>query len=150
MASETAVRECSIARTLELLGEKWTLLAVRELMLGSRRFSDIVRYTGAPRDILTQRLRKLEEHGIVRRSEYQERPRRSEYRLTDLGWSLLPLLTMLRAWGDAHLAGPEGPPLSFTHSCGAIVRPVVHCESCGDVLRPQDMRAVPTATSAEP
>lgn len=126
------VRTCSIARTLDVVGEKWTLLAVRELMLGSRRFEQIVRRTGAPRDILTTRLRKLKEHGLVERVQYQSRPDRFEYRLTDLGWSLDKVITMLRDWGDAHLAGPEGPPVVFRHSCGEVYRPRTVCAACGD------------------
>ncbi len=101
-------RACSVARTLELVGEKWSLLAVRELMLGNHRFDRIVASTGAPRDVLTTRLRGLEERGLVERVLYQEKPIRHEYRLTPLGKSLFPVITALRAWGDTHLAGPEG------------------------------------------
>jgi DNA-binding HxlR family transcriptional regulator len=126
----TNVRECSIARTLEVVGEKWSLLAVRELMLGNHRFDEIVRFTGAPRDILTARLRKLEEHGLVERRQYQDRPVRFEYHLTPLGASLQPVVTMLREWGDEHLAGPDGPPIVFEHSCGEVLRPVVTCAAC--------------------
>src|SRR4051794_26793649 len=100
----TDVRTCSIARTLEVVGEKWSLLAVRELMLGNHRFEGIVSRTGAPRDILTTRLRTLEEHGLVERRQYSERPPRYEYHLTDVGKSLLEIVVMLREWGDEHLA----------------------------------------------
>ncbi|MGA3489853.1 winged helix-turn-helix transcriptional regulator [Micromonosporaceae bacterium DT55] len=152
MAAGTEVRECSVARTLEVVGEKWTLLAVRELMLGNSRFEQITRYTGAPRDILTTRLRKLEANGLLERVPYQERPTRYEYRLTRLGWSLAPLVTMMRAWGDAHLAGPEGPPVGFLHSCGAQLTPVLHCATCQKPLRPEDVRpaAEPAATAPTP
>ena len=126
----TDVRTCSIARTLEVIGEKWSVLAVRELMLGNHRFDEIVRYTGAPRDILTSRLRKLEENGIVERRQYQDRPVRHEYHLTPLGLSLHGVVTMLRAWGDEHLAGVEGPPIVFQHSCGEVLHPVVACAAC--------------------
>ena len=142
MAAGTDVRECPVARTLELVGEKWTLLAVRELMLGNSRFEQITRYTGAPRDILTTRLRKLEANGLLERVPYQERPTRYEYRLTRLGWSLAPLLTMMRAWGDAHLAVPEGPSVEFVHSCGASLKPVLHCAACRQPLRAEDVRRV--------
>ena len=104
----TQVRECSVARTLEVVGEKWTLLALRELMLGVHRFDEIAGYTGAPRDILTTRLRKLEANGLIERQLYQERPARYEYHLTALGRSLVPVVTMLREWGDRHLAGADG------------------------------------------
>jgi DNA-binding HxlR family transcriptional regulator len=134
MASPDA-RECSIARTLDLIGEKWSLLAIRELMLGSTRFEQIVRFTGAPRDVLTARLRKLEEVGCIERTQYQDRPARYEYRLTELGRSLQPVITVLRDWGDQHLAGPEGPPLAVQHKCGAILRPQIRCAACGEQVR---------------
>lgn len=139
-ASPTDVRQCSIARTLEVVGEKWSLLAVRELMLGNHRFDEIVRYTGAPRDILTARLRKLEEHGLVERRQYQDRPVRFEYHLTPTGRSLQSVVTMLRQWGDEHLAGADGPPVVFEHSCGSVLRPQVVCAACEEPLRIEDVR----------
>ncbi len=143
----TDVRDCSIARTLEVVGEKWSLLAVRELMLGSDRFEEIVRRTGAPRDILTTRLRKLEAHGLVEREPYQDRPVRHRYRLTALGWSLAPVLTMLRDWGDTHLVGPEGPPVTLRHTCGELLRPRIHCAACGEAVTSRDLEVVTDGTS---
>ena len=128
------VRTCSIARTLELVGEKWSLLVIRELMLGSHRFDEIVRRTGAPRDVLTTRLRALEERGLIRREQYQDRPPRFGYHLTELGRSLHPVLAVLRDWGDTHLAGPEGPPVVFVHACGEVLHSRVVCEACGEPL----------------
>ncbi len=139
MAITEDVRDCSVAKTLEIVGEKWTLLAVRELMLGSHRFEEIVRYTGAPRDIMTTRLRKLEEYGLIERRPYQERPQRFEYHLTPLGRTLAPVVTMLRDWGDEHLAGQTGPPVLFRHSCGEILHPVVCCQACGREVRNRDL-----------
>lgn len=144
------VRECSIARTLELIGEKWSLLAIRELILGSTRFEQIVRYTGAPRDVLTARLRKLEEVGLVERSKYQDRPARYEYRLTELGKSLQPVINVLREWGDQHLAGPEGPPIPFEHTCGEIFHPKVACAACGDLVRWGGLKPLPGPGWTEP
>lgn len=138
MAS-TDVRDCSIARTLDVVGEKWSLLAVRELMLGNHRFDEIARYTGAPRDILTARLRKLEEHGLVERRPYSDRPPRSEYHLTALGRSLVPVITMLREWGDAHLAGPDGPPALFRHDCGEVLVAKVVCTACDQPVKGRDL-----------
>jgi len=135
MAITEGVRDCSITKTLEIVGEKWTLLAVRELMLGSHRFEEIARRTGAPRDILTARLRKLEQDGLVERRPYQERPPRFEYHLTPLGRTLDPVLTVLREWGDQHLTGEAGPPLAFRHTCGEILHPVVCCRACGREAR---------------
>ena len=131
----TQVRECSVARTLELVGSKWTRLVVRELFLGSRRFEEIVRFTGGPRDVLTDRLRRLEAHDLVTRVQYEERPPRFEYHLTDLGRSLAPIIATMREFGDRHLAGEAGPPIRFEHSCGSEFHPVLTCEACGEVVR---------------
>jgi DNA-binding HxlR family transcriptional regulator len=135
----TEVRPCSIARALELVGEKWTLLAVREMLLGSHRFDEIVRFTGAPRDILTSRLRKLEGAGLARRVQYQERPPRFEYHLTAQGQALRPVVATLREWGDQYLAGEEGPPMTFRHACGSDFHPAIACRACGQIATPQDV-----------
>ncbi len=129
--AETSVRECSVARTLEVVGEKWTLLIVRELLLGNQRFDGIVARTGGSRDILAARLRKLEQHDVIERVPYQDRPVRHEYRLTALGASLQPVVTVLREWGDAHLAGPAGPPVAFRHTCGERLETALVCTACG-------------------
>ena len=102
-------RPCPIAASLELVGERWALLVVRELWLGSSRFTDIVRGTGAPRDRVAARLRSLEEAGIVERRPYQLSPPRSDYVLTDSGRDLVPVLRALLAWGDAHAVAPDDP-----------------------------------------
>lgn len=140
VSRNTDVRVCSVARTLEVVGDKWTLLAIRELMLGNKRFDAIAAKTGAPRDILTARLRKLEERGLVERVPYQERPPRSEYHLTELGWSLHPVITTLRDWGDQHLAGKEGPPAVFVHACGETLEPTLVCAHCGEVVDRHSLR----------
>ncbi len=140
VSEKPEVRQCSIARTLEVVGDKWSLLAIRELMLGNHRFDEITRKTGAPRDILTVRLRKLEAHGLVERRLYQERPPRRDYHLTKLGWSLQPVLTVLRAWGDDHLTDASGPPISFVHSCGHVLEPAVVCAHCGDEAGPASLQ----------
>ena len=103
LQNKTAVRACPIARSLDVVGEKWSLLIVRELLLGNNRFAQIAAYTGAPRDILTARLRKLEDAGILERHRYSERPERFEYHLTGAGLGLAPVLTDLRHWGNEHL-----------------------------------------------
>jgi DNA-binding HxlR family transcriptional regulator len=128
-------RVCSIARTLELVGAKWTLLVVRELLLGNHRFDDIARFTGAPRDILTTRLRTLEAEGLLTRVQYQERPPRFEYHLTKLGRSLAPIVATLREFGDRNLAGEAGPPMVFHHACGDEFHAVLACRACGQVVR---------------
>lgn len=102
-------RPCPIAAALEVVGERWALLIVRELALGSSRFGDIVRGTGAPRDRISARLRSLEEAGVVVRVPYQDHPPRDEYRLTQSGRALLPVLDALLAWGEAHIVDPADP-----------------------------------------
>ena len=106
-------RPCSAAAALQLVGEKWSLLVVRELLFGVRRFDAIARNTGAPRDRLTARLRTLEEAGIVSREAYQERPPRYEYHLTEAGLDLAPVLFALFSWGDKWLF--EEPPVALRH-----------------------------------
>lgn len=121
-------RPCSVAATLSVVGEKWALLAVRELGFGNHRFDAIARNTGAPRDILTTRLRALEAAGILERRRYQERPPRFEYHLTDRGRDLAPVLQTLASWGDRWLA--EEPPVVFGHGDHELDVAVM-CRSCG-------------------
>jgi DNA-binding HxlR family transcriptional regulator len=102
-------RHCPIAASLELVGERWALLIVRELSLGTTRFSDIVRGTGAPRDRVAARLKALEEIGVLRRTAYQTAPPRYDYHLTESGWALVPVLDALRAWGLDHAVSPNDP-----------------------------------------
>jgi DNA-binding HxlR family transcriptional regulator len=140
-------RSCSIARTLELIGEKWALLTLREVFLGVRRFDAIQRNTGAPRDILSARLRKLVAAGLLERRQYQEHPARFEYRLTEPGRELLPVLLTLMHWGDRYLADGD-PPLIYRHRCGADLEPVLVCAACGDPVVRRDLTAVPTSPAS--
>lgn len=133
MTSE--VRQCSVARALELVGSKWTLLIIRELLLDTHRFDEIVRFTGAPRDILTARLRSLEAEGVIERVRYEQRPERFEYHLTPLGRSLGSVIATLREFGDRHLADESGPPATFLHSCGHDYHPALACRACGEIVR---------------
>jgi len=102
-------RPCPIAASLELVGERWALLIVRELSLGTTRFSDIVSGTGAPRDRVAARLKALEEAGVLRRTAYQTAPPRFDYQLTESGWALVPVLDTLLAWGLDHAVSPGDP-----------------------------------------
>jgi DNA-binding HxlR family transcriptional regulator len=123
-------RSCSIARTLEIIGERWSLLVLREAMLGNGRFDSILEATGAPRAVLAQRLNALVENGILERRSYQEPGRRArwEYRPTPAGKQLQPVLTGLMDWGDRHLAGTAGPPAITRHrGCGAEVHAELRC-----------------------
>ena len=104
-------RPCAIAASLEVVGERWALLIVREVGLGARRFNEIVAGTGAPRDRVASRLVTLVEAGVLEKREYQSRPARFEYHLTSSGRDLLPVLEALLAWGRAHAVSPTDPDL---------------------------------------
>jgi len=135
-------RACSIARTLDIVGEKWALLAVREVFLGDRRFDEMVRRTGAPRDTLAARLRTLVGAGVLERRQYSEHPARFEYHLTEAGRDLYPVIVTLMRWGDQYLAGDDGPPLVLRHHCGHQLEPQVICQACGEPLRARDTKPV--------
>jgi DNA-binding HxlR family transcriptional regulator len=122
---------CSIARTLEVIGEWWTLLILRDAFFGVRRFDDFQRDLGIARNILTDRLNTLVDHGILERCRYQEHPARDEYHLTEKGLDLHPVLLSLLGWGDRWTAGAEGPPLLLEHeNCGREVMPIMVCPHC--------------------
>ncbi|MFD5328858.1 winged helix-turn-helix transcriptional regulator [Streptomyces sp. NPDC127092] len=128
---KAAARPCSIADTLALVGEKYSLLVLREVSLGVHRFDRIARNTGAPRDILTARLKRLVEAGILEKVAYSERPLRYEYRATPAGEELGPVLVTLMAWGDRHL-NEKDRPVVLEHSCGETLTPRVVCAHCGE------------------
>ena len=137
-------RPCSIAAALQILGEKWALLAVREIFYGNHRFDRIVRNTGAPRDRLTARLRALEEAGVVERRAYSERPPRYEYHLTEAGRDLAPLTQALLAWGDRWVS-PEPPVVLRHHPADHPDHPdhpldvAWTCRTCGAEVRGPDV-----------
>jgi DNA-binding HxlR family transcriptional regulator len=137
---------CSVARTLEIIGEKWTLVVLREVFQGVRRFADMQARTGMPRQVLSERLSGLVEDGILRREEYQEpgQRTRSEYRLTQKGIDLHPVLLSLLAWGDRYLADPEGPALELYHrDCGGSVELELRCSRGHGDLSARDVRPKP-------
>ncbi|MGW0599865.1 winged helix-turn-helix transcriptional regulator [Streptomyces sp. NPDC002776] len=138
-------RPCSIADALALVGEKYSLLVLREVCLGNGRFDQLVRNIGAPRDILATRLRRLVDAGILTKRAYSERPQRFEYRPTRAGLELEPVLVTLMAWGDRHLRGDENRPMVIEHVCGNELLPVVTCSACGDEVRHEDLSAHPQA-----
>lgn len=144
MAWSTA--NCSIGRVLDVVGEKWTFQVLREVFLGVRRFEDIHDHAGIPRQVLSKRLATAVDAGLLRRVPYREAGARErhEYRLTDKGLQLLTPLAALMAWGDAHLADPEGPALQVVHrDCGAPVRLHLGCEAGHDTPDPTDLRFAP-------
>lgn len=141
------VRACSIARALDVVGDRWSLLVVRELTLGVHRFNEIAASTGAPRDVLTARLRKLEELGVVERREYSAHPPRYDYVLTMSGRDLAPVLQLLRQWGDDHVDAE--PPVAFRHEDHAFV-PQVQCAHCGQVPERGSVRREARVAAADP
>jgi DNA-binding HxlR family transcriptional regulator len=142
---------CSVARTLEIVGERWTLLIVRDAFFGVRRFDDFQRSLGVARNVLQGRLERLVEEGILERVRYQERPERFEYRLSEKGIDLWPVMVSLLAWGDKHVASDDGPPVVIEHrGCGGRVNDRRICESCGALLGPRDVKATRVQVAAEP
>src|SRR5215470_8959929 len=111
--------DCTIARTLSVIGDRWTLLVLRDAFLGMRRFDELQADLGISRHRLADRLGKLVRHGVLRRERYQTRPARWEYRLTDKGRDLYDVIVTIAQWGDAHMAGRKGPPVERVHrACG--------------------------------
>ena len=135
--------ECSIARTLEVIGERWSLLVVRDAMYGVRRFDDFQQDLGIARNVLTDRLTRLVEHGVMERRQYEERPPRWEYRLTDKGKDLMPVLLAMLRWGD-DWASDGKPPVRLTHLvCGQQTRPQLTCSHCNEELAWKQVRTDP-------
>jgi DNA-binding HxlR family transcriptional regulator len=138
-------RNCSVARTLTALGDRWGLLVLREAYYGARRFEVFLRRVGCARNILTLRLTKLVDAGVLERSPYQEPGKRArdEYRLTPAGRGLFPAVVALMQWGDAHLA-TTGAPVLLTHqTCGHTVEAIVRCRKDGRRLTLADVVAQP-------
>lgn len=133
-------RACSIADALEVLGDRWSLLVVRECGYGMHRFTDIQRGTGAATDILASRLKRLEAAGILRREPYSSRPVRYEYFLTSPGEELFPVLLALREWGERQLHPGTAPLNPVWHSCGAELHVEPTCRACREVVTPADLR----------
>lgn len=128
-------RPCTIAAALEVVGDRWSLLIVRELFFDQQKFNDIVRNTGGPRDIIAVRLRKLLENGILDREPYGNHPSRYNYRLTSAGYALLPVLLTLKQWGRDHAWGGAPDPAPLVHRrCGHEFRAQLHCRDCGERL----------------
>jgi DNA-binding HxlR family transcriptional regulator len=133
---------CSIGRAMEILGERWTFLILRESFYGVRRFSDIQRNLGIARNILSARLQNLVRAGILERRRYQAEPERYEYKLTDAGLALYPAIITIMRWGDEHLVD-DGPPVVLRHTCGAEAEPVLVCAHCREPMQPRDVTPVP-------
>src|SRR5215217_1093173 len=141
---------CSIAQSLEVVGEWWTLLILRDAFLGVRRFDDFVERLGISRNILANRLDTLVATGILERRPYDEARGRYDYVLTDKGRGLWPVINALRQWGDQWIYGPGNEPLVLEHrSCGCTTTPQVTCNACGETLDARSVRAVPGPGAAK-
>jgi DNA-binding HxlR family transcriptional regulator len=135
------VRPCSLAAALDVLGERWSLLALREIDYGVHRFARIAGYTGASRDILADRLRKLEAAGVIERRLYSEHPPRYEYHLTEAGRELFPVMLALYQWGDKWAV--DAPFLTRRHSCGQPLQVDPVCHHCRRPVTPDTIHAEP-------
>jgi DNA-binding HxlR family transcriptional regulator len=137
---------CSIAQTLEIVGEWWSLLIVRDAFRGITRFDDFQARLGISRNILTNRLEHLIECDVLVRERYQEHPARYEYKLTERGRDLWLVLAAMREWGDRWTA-PDGPRVPVRHEgCGEVATVVPHCSACGEVLETGALSAPPLAS----
>jgi DNA-binding HxlR family transcriptional regulator len=142
--TDTSAWPCTIARSADLLGDGWNLLIIREACLGVRRFEDFQRALGVGRNILTIRLNRLVDEGVLSRVEYQQHPVRHEYRLTPKGRDVYPILAAMAAWGDRWLTGPEGTPLVLHHApCGHDIHAVVVCSQCTAAIDVREITARP-------
>ncbi len=135
---------CSVARSLSVVGDRWTMLILRDAFLGVRRFEDFQNDLGMTRHRLADRLRKLVADGIMKRVEYAQRPKRFEYRLTDKGVDLYPVVVALLRWGDRWMAGADGAPIELVHQkCGEHILPAFTCPHCNEELNAREMTARP-------
>jgi DNA-binding HxlR family transcriptional regulator len=139
---ELDLEQCAIARFLSVLGDRWTLLVLSDSFLGVRRFETFKERLGISRTILTQRLNDLCEGGILKRVPYQERPTRYEYRLTEKGLDLYPVMMAMTKWSNAHYADAGGAPILSEHTrCGKDFEPELCCSQCGEPVPPWEVRA---------
>ena len=134
---------CSVARMLEVVGDRWTMLVIRDAFNGVRRFEDFQKSLGVARNVLTDRLGRLVDEGILRKVEYQDRPKRYEYRLTRKGVDLWPVIMSAMKWGDRYLYQGEAPVRVVHEGCGGELDERFHCTKCGAELGPGDVHGEP-------
>lgn len=141
---DLAAQPCSMARSTAVIGDRWTLMILRDCFLGVRRFEAFQQRLGISRTIIADRLKLLVEEGVLRRVPYQESPTRHEYRLTEKGLELHPAMMALVAWGDRHYADERGPPMLHRHkACGCDFRPVQVCSECGEPVTAREVETRP-------
>ncbi len=144
LGNDYANQSCSIAGALEVVGERWSLLIVRDVMLGLRRFDELQSHLGIARNVLQTRLTRLQEQDVLEKRIYQERPPRFEYRLTEKGLDLWPTIVALMQWGDRHAVPEGGPPVLLEHrECGGTVDDHRICARCGARVEVRDAVARP-------
>jgi DNA-binding HxlR family transcriptional regulator len=140
--SDIGDQRCSVAKTLSVIGDRWTLLVLREAFMRTRRFEDFQELTGASRAILADRLRALVEADVLERRKYGNHRDRFEYHLTQKGLDLYPVMVSLMNWGDRWMPDADGPPVELTHrGCGHVTHPELACPECGEWVGPRDIRA---------
>ncbi len=145
---DLANEPCSVARTVAVIGDRWTLMILRDVFLGIRRFEDFQARLGISRTITAERLKALVDEAVLKKVAYQDRPLRHEYRLTDKGLDLYPVIMAIVNFGDRHYAGEAGPPLLHRHkACGCDFAPVMTCSECHAPVGARDVetRAGPGA-----
>ena len=146
-----AAMHCSVAQALEVVGEWWTLLILRDAFLGVTRFDDFAKRLGIARNVLTARLETLVDHDVLTRVPYDEARGRYDYRLTDKGRALLPAMTALRQWGDEWILGEGKAPIVVEHTtCGHTSKGILTCDHCGEELTTRTLRARPGPGMREP
>jgi DNA-binding HxlR family transcriptional regulator len=141
--NQLEAQPCSLARTVAIIGDRWTLLILRDCFLRVRRFDDFQARLGIGRPILADRLAKLVQGGVLEKVKYQECPTRHEYRLTPMGLDLHPVILSIVHWGDIYLSGEAGRPLLHRHdACGQVFDPVLTCSECGEPVTPQSVQVL--------
>jgi DNA-binding HxlR family transcriptional regulator len=130
---------CAVAAALQVVGDPWTLLILRDAFFGVRRFDDWQARLGVARNVLAARLKSLTQQGVLETRLYSEHPPRKDYVLTRKGRDLLPVILTLKAWGDRHVYGEAERPLTHTHSCGAELVTKTVCEACGETVENRDL-----------
>ena len=145
---DLATQRCSIARSVAVIGDRWTLMILRACFMGVKRFEAFQSRLGISRTIVAERLARLTEAGVLIKAPYQQRPLRHEYHLTSKGQDLFPVLMAIVHWGDMHVESPAGPPLAHRHKgCGHDFQPVMTCSQCGEALALDQVEAHDTQHS---
>ena len=132
---------CSLARAISVVGDRWTLVILRDCFLGIRRFDALEKSLGITRHVLADRLKKLVDSGVLYKTPYQQKPIREEYRLTEKGLELHPVILALVHWGDKHMVDERGVPIIHVHKkCGQVMQPVTVCSCCKEPVTAKDIR----------